>query len=212
MRPHAFQVDPEFVGKPRRNDHLREHDFVLIRQRLPVAFFFIESNTPLDGGSFTISYDLSGPDTSYAAFYIGGADLTVRPLISANTDFGFLISPTGSSTWKSGSSTGTATVPLGLKSYEFTVTTDDFNNGTVFTIDLLINGVTYDLNGAGPDTSLSGLWSGGPTVAGFSTRSNFNDRFTFVDNFTVTAIPEPSTLLLVLIPAFSFYLLRRRKA
>ena len=147
----------------------------------------------LTGGKFTVSFDMTADD-NYTVFFIGGDISASRPYIDSDTDFLFRPNSTSTSTLKDNgaATTGLATVGTGSKSYLYTVTTDDFDNGTAWSIDLKINGVDYDLNGGVAGNTFSGNWDGSSIYIGFTNR---NDDLTF-DNFAIYAVPEPSSLLL----------------
>lgn len=166
----------------------------------------------VDGGSFTISFDMTANNNSYSAFFIGSDNLVGRPAVGSlsSNDFQMLIKSTGNSTvyYNGGSNAySTAAAGTGMKSWVFTFETSDFDNGTAYTASLSIDGSEYDLNGATAGTTYSSTWDGGAQYIGFSTRGNS----TIVDNFEVAAIPEPSSLLLAVAGLLAFGLLRRRK-
>ncbi len=157
----------------------------------------------LTGGQFTIAFDMDA-DPDYSGVFIGDGNLTGRPVVSGN-DF-LMIAKSSSSSSANGVST--ASVGAGEKAWEFTVTTDDFDSGTGFTMDLTIDNVIYDLNGGLAGSTLSGTWDGGSQYIGFSAR----DPSTYIDNFAVYSVPEPSSLLLLLSAAGLFVLFKRKRA
>lgn len=164
----------------------------------------------LVGGSFKVAFDVT-PAGSYAGFSLGAttADLGVRSILSEDSDFSLLLNPNGSVGVRAAGVTTHSQADINWNGrVELTVTTTDFSTGTPFTVDMTVGGTPINLTGTGP--TFNGTWDVNGTNYMILSDRNALFKSTF-DNFAVTAIPEPSTLLLVLIPVLSFVALRRRK-
>ncbi len=182
----------------------------------------------LADGAFTISFDMASAQ-NYGGFFIGNNDLTGRPATgSGANDFKMLIrneNESGGNSVVGGNGVGgvyiqTAVVGVDWESWVFTFETENFNAGTSYTASLTIDGNVYDLNGNGRDdpslsgtnksgegVSLVGTWDGGAQYIGFSSRNGL----TRVDNFALTAIPEPGTASILLAGGIVLLLRRVRR-
>ena len=161
------------------------------------------------GGSFTISFDMA-PNTKYGGFFLGNP--STRYVNVPTTDFMMLMDGNSTaSVWDGGiqQHDTTAVGGTGVKSYLFTVTTDNFNFNTDFFISLELNGSPYDLNASVAGTIYNGKWDSGSSLyVGFSSRTGT----TTIDNFAINSIPEPSSMLLLLTAGGTLLLLRRKRS
>lgn len=185
-----------------------------------IAYDFAGDPNLLAGGAYRVSFDMLHDSRSYAAFSMGAtASAESRPVIGSRTDIGILMVRTGEvQIHQNGAlqlqdvsavtSFGSVFVPV-----EVTVTTDNFNSGTPFSFTLSINNETVNLGSAA-----TGTWDGnGTNYMSFSTRSSTagtaggTGSLSRFDNITVTAIPEPGSLLLLGLGALAMTLVYRRR-
>lgn len=153
-------------------------------------------------GSFTIEFDLNSIGATFAGFGFNGAQNQPRPLVDASTDFGVLFlgsghGDAGEISVREGTSEGFRATPAfaltGL--VLLTVNTTSITTGNDFTVDMSIDGEIVDLNGVAGGNTFSNTWSTSSLYMSFDSLGTGSSTF---DNYAVTAVPEPSTVLYML--------------
>lgn len=159
--------------------------------------------------AFTVEFDMYTIGNIFGVFALAGVQNpgSGRPAVDINTDLGLLFFGAGhSSDGEIGVREGTgessrATPAFGLTgSVRLSVNTPSISTGNPFTVDMTINGNDVDLNGALSGNTFSNTWSTNSLYMSFASLDSGgggSTKSTF-DNFAVTAIPEPASLIFVL--------------
>lgn len=174
---------------------------------------FATVDSLLANGAFQVSFNVDPTEEgSYAAFTIGsvaGLESNTRPLINSSSDFALLMRNDGTgNVFSASSNTGAfsgANWDSGLA--VITVETADFTSGTAYTITMSVNGSDIDLNGAATGNAFIGTWdTDGTNYMYLSGRAGGN----LFDNYSISAIPEPSAFALTS-TIFGLVVLMRRR-
>lgn len=169
------------------------------------------------GGEFTVAFDLgpviSGGGTRFTGFAVGHSKAEMdgwsanNPALFAS-DFFFGYDPTGTKEVKVFINGGTQDYQQGINldagallSVRFSNITD-FNSSSSVSYEAFINGgsvKTGSFTWSGTNENYLGLYS------------NYTVRGGLMDNFTVTAIPEPATLSLAVLTGLALLMRRRMR-
>ncbi len=161
------------------------------------------------GGGFTISFDVVPNASQFTGLSLGTSSSGDRLNDGGNlftystTDYGFLIRPTGAGTvFIGGAGHNFSTTAASSYNVQLEVLTTGFSAGTAATATLTINGVAVDSNRAF-------TWdSEGQNYIAFSMWRSAGD--TSIDNLSISAIPEPSSGMLLIAAVAGLPLIRRR--
>ncbi|WP_269522284.1 hypothetical protein [Coraliomargarita parva] len=157
-------------------------------------------------GEFLISFEIVSVANSYTSFALNADPGQTRPAVDDTTDFGLLFLGSSLSVRSGTSGVASSSTPL-TGTVELTITTAAITSGTSYTVEMTYGGNTVDLNGGNAGTSYSGTWLQNDLYLSFSSRSGDS----VIDNFSVTAIPEPSVATLFLGAIASLMIARRKQ-
>ena len=163
------------------------------------------NNSLTQYGEFVISFEIVSVANSYTSFALNADPGQTRPAVDDTTNFGLLFLGSSLSVRSGTSGIASSSTPLtGL--VELAITTAAITSGTSYTVEMTYGGNVIDLNGGNTGTSYSGTWLQDDLYLSFSSRSGNS----IIDNFSVTAIPEPSFAALF-VGAIGGLMIARRK-
>ncbi|MDF3129355.1 PEP-CTERM sorting domain-containing protein [Kiritimatiellaeota bacterium B1221] len=154
------------------------------------------------GGSFQVEFDVLTVGNLFTGFAFNGVQNQTRPVVDDTTDFGFLLLGSGHgsageiSVREGTGEVSRATPAFGISgTIQLMVHTTGITTGNGFTVEMTVDGNTVDLDSSSAGTAFSGYWSSDSLYMDFNHYGTGTSTF---DNFSVTAIPEPSSILYML--------------
>ena len=146
------------------------------------------------GGGFRISFDFTTLHNHWSALSLGRTETSrissgVSPIVTnAATDYGFLLNTTGGwQVFSGGNQEGSGSSGVsGANAIDLVVETTGFTVGTAAKATLSMNGVEQHVH--------EFTWDADGT--NYLSIESWRDGVGVVDNFSISAIPEPTTALL----------------